>query len=103
MEPQVTQLASREVWLAWWSSFPTGIIQMSARKKGCVCVVGGCCPLQAVSFFEELVLNLKECLQGSGGSPWAKRRWVFLDRSALGRRRRADESEDLWRGSDVAA
>lgn len=53
------------------------------------------------AFSAGLVLNLKECLLGSGGSPWAKRCWVFSDRSALGRR--ADESEDLWRGSDVAA
>lgn len=52
MEPQVTQLASREVWLAWWSSFPTGIIQMSAREKGGVCG-GGVLPIAGGQLFPQ--------------------------------------------------
>lgn len=72
------------------------------EERVCVCGGGGGAGhCRRSAFSAGLVLNLKECLQGSGGSPWAKRRWVFSDRSALGRR--AGESEDLWRASDVAA
>ena len=53
MEPQVTQWDGREVWAAWWLSVPTGIIQMSARKKGCVCIWGVAAHCMRKTFGEE--------------------------------------------------
>ena len=67
----MTQWDSREVWAAWWLSVSTGIIQMSARKKGCVCIWGVAAHCRGQ--LAELVLKHKKPLQESEDGLWAKR------------------------------
>ena len=83
MEPQVTQLASREVWLAWWSSFPTGIIQMSARKKGCVCG-GGVLPIAGGQLFRRISFEFKRVPAGKWGQSLGKKALGLLRQECSG-------------------